>query len=77
MNGGAIFIHDVAHVRDGFAVQQNIVRQDGQRGVLLTIEKAGNASTPSLSPVRAALPAIAATLPPELVMRPSWTSRSL
>jgi multidrug efflux pump subunit AcrB len=71
VNGGAIFMHDVAHVRDGFAVQQNIVRQDGQRGVLLTIEKAGNASTLAIvAGVRAALPAIAATLPPNLVMRP-------
>jgi multidrug efflux pump subunit AcrB len=71
VNGGAIFIHDVAHVRDGFAVQQNIVRQDGQRGVLLTIEKAGNASTLAIvAGIRAALPAIAATLPPSLVMRP-------
>jgi multidrug efflux pump subunit AcrB len=71
VNGGAIFMHDVANVRDGFAVQQNIVRQDGQRGVLLTIEKAGNASTLAIvAGVRAALPAIAATLPPNLVMRP-------
>ena len=71
VNGGAIFMHDVAHVRDGFAVQQNIVRQDGQRGVLLTIEKAGNASTLAIvAGIRAALPAIAATLPPQLVMRP-------
>src|SRR5258708_2519449 len=71
VNGGAIFIHDVAHVRDGFAVQQNIVRQDGQRGVLLTIEKAGNASTLAIvAGIRPALPAIAATLPPNLVMRP-------
>jgi multidrug efflux pump subunit AcrB len=71
VNGGAIFMHDVAHVRDGFAVQQNIVRQDGQRGVLLTIEKAGNASTLAIvAGIRAALPAISATLPPELVMRP-------
>ena len=45
VNGGSIFIRDVANVRDGFAVQQNIVRQDGQRGALLTIEKAGSAST--------------------------------
>src|SRR3984885_2973404 len=45
INGGTIFVHDVANVRDGFAVQQNIVRQDGQRGALLTIEKAGNATT--------------------------------
>jgi multidrug efflux pump subunit AcrB len=51
-------------------VQQNIVRQDGQRGVLLSIQKAGNASTLSIvSAVRAALPKIAATLPPQLVMR--------
>jgi multidrug efflux pump subunit AcrB len=71
VNSGAIFIHDVAHVRDGFAVQQNIVRQDGQRGALLTVEKTGTASTLSIvSGIRAALPGIAATLPPELVMRP-------
>jgi multidrug efflux pump subunit AcrB len=70
-NGGTIFIHDVAHVRDGFAVQQNIVRQDGQRGALLTIEKAGSASTLAIvAGIRAALPRIASTLPPQLVMRP-------
>jgi multidrug efflux pump subunit AcrB len=70
VNGATVYIHDVAHVRDGYAVQQNIVRQDGQRGVLLSIQKAGNASTLSIvSAVRAALPKIAATLPPQLVMR--------
>src|SRR5579871_831636 len=37
--GGTGYIQDVAHVRVGYAVQQNIVRQDGQRGVLLTVEK--------------------------------------
>jgi multidrug efflux pump subunit AcrB len=69
-NGGTIFVHDVANVRDGFAVQQNVVRQDGQRGALLTIEKSGNASTLAIiSGIRAALPGIAATLPPQLVMR--------
>src|SRR5882762_3208639 len=68
--GGTIYIQDVAHVRDGYAVQQNIVRQDGQRGVLLSIQKAGNASTLAIvSAVRAALPKIAATLPSQLVMR--------
>src|ERR1700757_1942393 len=71
VNGGTIFMHDVAHVRDGFAVQQNIVRQDGQRGALLTIEKAGNASTLAIvAGIRAALPRIASTLPPELQMHP-------
>jgi multidrug efflux pump subunit AcrB len=70
VNGATVYIHDVAHVRDGYAVQQNIVRQDGQRGVLLSIQKAGNASTLSIvSAVRAALPKIAATLPSQLVMR--------
>ena len=71
INNGTIFIHDVAHVRDGFAVQENIVRQDGQRGALLTVEKTGSASTLAIvSGIRKALPGIAATLPPQLVMRP-------
>jgi multidrug efflux pump subunit AcrB len=71
VNGGTIFLNDVAHVRDGFAVQQNIVRQNGQRGALLTIEKTGTASTLAIvAGVRAALPRIAATLPPQLKMTP-------
>ena len=40
-----IYIRDVAHVRNGFPPQTNIVRVDGQRAALLTIQKAGNAST--------------------------------
>ena len=40
-----IYIRDVAHVRDGFQPQTNIVRVDGQRAALLTINKSGNAST--------------------------------
>ena len=40
-----IYMQDVAWVRDGFPPQTNIVRVDGQRSVLLTIQKAGNAST--------------------------------
>lgn len=40
-----LYIHDVAHVRDGFPPQTNIVRVNGQRASLLTILKAGNAST--------------------------------
>jgi CzcA family heavy metal efflux pump len=69
--GGTVFIHDVANVRDGFAVQQNIVRQDGQRGVLLTVEKAGATSTLAIvAGIRKALPQIASTLPPELQIHP-------
>ena len=45
VNGATIFLKDVAQVRDGSAVQQNIVRQDGRRSVLLSIIKNGNAST--------------------------------
>src|SRR4029077_7589990 len=68
---GTIYIQDVAQVRDGYAVQQNIVRQDGQRGVLLTGQKTGNASTLSIvSAIYNALPRIKATLPPELIITP-------
>jgi len=42
---GTIYIRDVAHVRDGFVPQTNIVRVDGQRASLLTINKSGNTST--------------------------------
>src|SRR5258707_603159 len=70
-NGGTIYIRDVANVRDGYAVQTNIVRQDGQRGVLLTVQKSGNVSTLSIvSDIYKALPKIAATLPSKLVIKP-------
>ncbi|MCP3706863.1 efflux RND transporter permease subunit [Paraburkholderia sp. CNPSo 3274] len=42
---GTIYIRDVAHVRDGYVPQTNIVRVDGQRASLLTINKSGNTST--------------------------------
>src|SRR5260221_6387270 len=45
VNGATIFLKDVAQVRDGAQVQQNIVRQDGKRSVLLTVIKNVNAST--------------------------------
>ena len=71
VNSATIRLGDVAHVHDGFAVQTNIVDQNGHRGVLLTVLKSGNASTLAVvSAIRAALPRIAATLPPSLVMRP-------
>jgi multidrug efflux pump subunit AcrB len=44
-NGATIFVKDVAQVRDGSLVQQNIVREDGRRSVLLSVIKNGNAST--------------------------------
>ncbi len=45
MNGATIYVRDVANVRDGFAIQQNVVRTEGRRSVLLTVLKNGNAST--------------------------------
>lgn len=45
VNGTMIYVRDVAHVRDGFAPQTNIVHMDGQRALLMTVMKTGNAST--------------------------------
>jgi multidrug efflux pump subunit AcrB len=44
-NGATVFVKDVGQVHDGNAVQQNVVRTDGRRSVLLSIIKNGNAST--------------------------------
>src|ERR1700757_3856348 len=45
INGATIYMRDVAHVRDGFSPQTNIVRANGQRGVLMAVYKTGGAST--------------------------------
>ncbi|HEY3863945.1 MAG TPA: efflux RND transporter permease subunit [Verrucomicrobiae bacterium] len=67
VNGHMIYIRDVAHVRDGFSVQQNIVRSGGTRASLLTIIKTGATSTLDIvARVKKAVPLIAKTLPPEL-----------
>jgi len=66
-----IYLRDVANVRDGFSPQTNIVRQNGHRGTLITVLKAGNASTINVvKGIRALLPRVAATLPPELKIQP-------
>ena len=44
-NGATVFLRDIGHVRDGNLVQQNVVRADGKRSVLISIIKNGNAST--------------------------------
>jgi len=67
VNGAPVYIRDVAQVHDGFAVQTNIVRENGQRGALITILKGGGASTLDVvKRVRARLPQIMSTLPSEL-----------
>src|SRR5256714_1728088 len=71
IGGTTIYIKDVAWVRDGFPPQTNIVRVNGQRSVLLTIQKAGNASTLSvISGIKALLPQIKTTVPPQLDIAP-------
>ncbi len=66
-----IYIHDVAWVRNGFIPQTNVVRVDGRRSVLLGIEKTGTASTLAVvSGIKAMVPQIAPSLPPELQITP-------
>ena len=60
-----VYLSDVAHVADAWAVQQNVVHAEGKRSVLLTIIKNGDASTLDVvKQVKAALPAIRKAAPP-------------
>src|SRR5207302_9962485 len=71
INGIPIYLKDVAHVRDGYAVQTNVVRRDGRRAVLMTVLKGEGASTLSVvQAVRDALPRVESQLPPELKLEP-------
>src|SRR5580693_1760364 len=67
VNGATVFIKDVAQVHDGYTVQNNIVRTNGSRGVLITITRNGKASTLAIvNAVKAALPGVLANVTPEL-----------
>lgn len=71
VNGSTVYVRDVSTVSDGFQNQTNIVRQNGRRGVLISILKAGNASTLSVvSGIRAVLPRVATLVPPQLKIAP-------
>jgi multidrug efflux pump subunit AcrB len=71
VGNSTIYLRDVANVRDAFAPQTNIVRQDGRRGVLVTVLKAGNGSTIDVvKGIRDLLPRVAQTLPPEFKIVP-------
>ncbi|MGA8688403.1 MAG: efflux RND transporter permease subunit, partial [Methyloceanibacter sp.] len=66
-NGATVFIKDIGQVRDGSAVQQNIVRENGARAVLLSVIKNGNASTLDVvNGVRKVLQTARAAAPPGL-----------
>jgi multidrug efflux pump subunit AcrB len=71
VNGSIIYMRDVATVADSSIPQTNIVRQDGQRAVLITVLKSGTASTLSVvSGIRGLLPRIHLLVPPNLKITP-------
>jgi multidrug efflux pump subunit AcrB len=71
VGGTTTTLRDVAYVRDGFSPQTNIVRQDGVRGVLLSVLKNGGASTLDIvSSLRALLPQVAQVLPADIKITP-------
>jgi len=66
-NGSTLYMRDVAHIRDGFAPQTNIVRANGNRGALMSIYKNGNASTLQIvAGVKRIVEQAAQALPPAL-----------
>jgi len=65
------YLRDVAYVRDGFQPQTNVVRQDGQRGVLISILKNGGASTLDIvNNVKEMLPRASEQMPSEIKVTP-------
>jgi multidrug efflux pump subunit AcrB len=70
VGNSTIYLRDISHVSDGFTPQTNIVRQDGRRGVLVTVIKNGSASTLNVvQGIRDLLPRVQQTLPPQLNIR--------
>ena len=69
-SGAIVYVRDIGSVRDGFTPQTNVVHQDGQRGVLLSVYKSGVASTLQIvDTIRTRLPQLLTTLPPELKIK--------
>ena len=67
VNGTIIYMHDVAYVHQGSPPQTNLVRVNGSRAVLMTILKAGAASTLSvIDGIKSLLPRVEESLPPSL-----------
>ena len=70
-NGSVTYVRDVAHVRDGYSPQTNIVRLNGRRAVLMSVLKTGKASTIAIiDAIDAKLPQIRASLPRSLTIAP-------
>src|SRR5580658_10899304 len=76
-NGATTYLSEVAHVRDGFSPQTNIVRQNGERGVLVSIIKNGGSSTLDIvSSLLAQLPIVEQILPKDLKITPLFDQSS-
>jgi multidrug efflux pump subunit AcrB len=66
-NGTVTYIRDVAHVRDGYSPQTNMVRVEGKRAILMSVLKTGKASTIDIiNSINQKLPQVRAAMPPEL-----------
>jgi multidrug efflux pump subunit AcrB len=71
VNGAMVYVRDVASVVDGAIPQTNVVRQDGRRGVLVSVLKSGSASTLTVvKGVLGRLPRVKSGLPPSLKITP-------
>ncbi len=76
-NGATIYLAEVAHVRDGFSPQINIVRQNGERGVLVSVIKNGGTSTLEIvGALLTQLPILKQSLPPDLKITPLFDQSS-
>ena len=65
--GGVLYVRDVAHVRDGFPPQTNVVTVNGQRAVMMSVIKTGEASTLDIvNRVKALIPLLRDMMPPAL-----------
>jgi CzcA family heavy metal efflux pump len=71
VNGATVYVRDVAQVRDGAQAQTNIVRRDGERGLLMTVLKNGGASTLDIiDAIKAELPKALLALPEDITVTP-------
>jgi multidrug efflux pump subunit AcrB len=69
-NGTTVYLRDIGHVRDGYAIQSNIVRHNGNRATLLTVLKNGGSSTLAIvAKIKEILPRIRSTLPAALKLK--------
>ncbi|MGA7777739.1 MAG: efflux RND transporter permease subunit [Paraburkholderia sp.] len=67
INGATTYLREVAHVRDGFSPQTNVVRENGHRGVLMSVLKTGSSSTLAIvTALHDLLPTVRASLPRDI-----------